>query len=76
MLVKRSAGVVSERSSAEAERAALAHARCTLQPRPDEAEALRAALVGMRAKPPLPHALIAQSEGWLERCAGAVDALH
>ena len=76
VLVKRDAGVVSERSSDDAERAALAHARCTLQPHPDAAEALRAALVGMRAKPPLPHALIAQSEGWLERCAGSVDALH
>ena len=76
VLVKRDAGVVSERSSVDAERAALAHARCTLQPHPDQAEALRAALVGMRAKPPLPHALVAQADAWLERCAGAVDALH
>lgn len=69
VLVQRDRGIFSERSNADAERAALAHAQCRLAPSPELADRIRTSVTAMQRTPPLPRALIAQAEGWARDCA-------
>lgn len=69
VLAQRDRGVFSERSNADAERAALAHAQCRIAPSVELAQRIRTAVAGMRKTPPLPRSLIAQAESWAEACA-------
>lgn len=58
-----------EHSSVDAERTALAYARCRLQPAAAAQDVLAQAVVALRERPPLPHAWLAQAEGWLGDCS-------
>ena len=69
VLVQRERGVFSERSFADAERAALAYAQCRLAPSPELAARIREAVVAMQKSPPLPRMLVPQAEGWARDCA-------
>lgn len=74
VLAQREAGVISERSNIDAERAALAHAHCQVQPHRDLVQAMRDAAERMHKTPPLPRALIAQAEAWAAQCASTLSA--
>jgi tetratricopeptide (TPR) repeat protein len=71
VLAQREAGVISERSNIDAERAALAHAQCQLQASSELAQVMREAVARMHKTPPLPRALITQAEAWATQCTSA-----
>ncbi len=73
VLAQREAGVISERSNIDAERAALAHSQCQLEASSELVQAMRDAAERMHKKPPLPRALIGQTEGWATQCATALS---
>jgi eukaryotic-like serine/threonine-protein kinase len=58
-----------EHASVDAERVALAYARCRLQPAAAAQDALAQALAALRQRPPLPRAWLLQAEGWLGDCS-------
>ncbi len=68
VLVERDRGIFSERSNADAERAASAYAQCRIAPRPELADRIRAAVAAMQRTPPLPRMLIAQAQDWARAC--------
>jgi serine/threonine-protein kinase len=72
VLEQRAKGVKSERANEHAERAALAHAQCRIEPDAKHVETMREAGRQMQGTPPLPRALIAQAAAWAEECATAV----
>ncbi|MCQ4167070.1 serine/threonine-protein kinase [Tahibacter harae] len=63
-----------ESASVDAERAALAYARCRLAASAQTHDSLAAAVVALRERPPLPYAGLAQAEGWLADCGVRVVA--
>lgn len=65
-----------ESASVDAERAALAYARCHLVPTVQNRDSLAAAAAALRERPPLPYASLAQAEGWLTDCAVRVAAAN
>ena len=71
VLAQRDRGVFSERSYADAERAAFAYARCRLAPTEAAiwAQRIRDAVAAMRRTPPLPRVLLDQAAAWAQACA-------
>jgi hypothetical protein len=69
VLAERDRGVFSERSYADAERAAMAYAQCRIAPDPELADRILEAVAAMRRTPPLPRMLMPQAEAWARDCA-------
>jgi len=69
VLAERDRGVFSERSYADAERAAMAYAQCRIAPTPELAARIRDAVAAMERTPPLPRMLMRQAEDWARDCA-------
>lgn len=65
---------MAELANVDAERAALAYARCRLAASAQTHDSLAAAVVALRERPPLPYAGLVQAEGWLADCGVRVVA--